>query len=288
MRVAVTGAGGFIGRTLCAALREHGHHVLALDRDATGDIAAISDWPRRLEGAEAVVHLAALAHARGISGERLRAVNVDAALRLGEAAAAAGLRMLFMSTIKVLGEESTERPFDETSPRAPSDAYARAKAEAETRLGALPGLALETFRPPLVYGPGVRANFAALLGAVARGVPLPLAGIRNRRSLLYVGNLADAVVRALQAPRRPGALYLPADAAPVSTPQLCRALGEALGRPARLFSLPRALLELAPGGRRLTRSLEVRGQALERDLGWTPRATLEEGLRRTAAWYRGG
>lgn len=287
MRVAVTGADGFIGRVLCALLREHGHEVLALDRGA-GDIAAISDWPRRLAGVEAVVHLAALAHARGVAEERLRAVNVDAALRLGEAAAVAGLRMLFMSTIKVLGEESAERPFDETSPRAPRDAYARAKADAEARLGALPGLALEIFRPPLVYGPGVRANFAALLGALARGVPLPFAAIRNRRSLLYVGNLADAVLRALQSPRRPGALYLPSDAAAVSTPQLCRALGEALGKPARLFALPRGLLELAPGARSLTRSLEVRGQALERDLGWAPRATLEEGLRRTAAWYRGG
>src|SRR6185503_3317905 len=144
-------------------------------RDATGDIARFAGWPSQLAGAGAVVHLAALAHSRAVSEARLRAVNVDAASALGRAAAAAGSRMLFMSSVKVLGEETPSAPFDDSSAPAPQDAYGRAKAEAESALRAIPGLALIVLRPPLVYGPGVKANFLALARAVARGWPLPFA-----------------------------------------------------------------------------------------------------------------
>lgn len=287
MRVNVTGAAGFIGQALCATLRERGHQVSALDRAATGDIAGFDGWHRLIAGADAVVHLAALAHARGTDEARLRAVNVEAALALGRAAAATGVRMLFMSTIKVLGEETGGAPFGESSTPGPRDAYARAKAAAEAGLRAVPGLALVVLRPPLVYGPGVKANFLRLMRAVANGWPLPLAGIENRRSLLYVGNLVDAVARCLERPASTGKTYLASDGAPVSTPQLCRALGEALGRPARLFPCPGALLELVPGAQSLTRSLEVDDGALRRELGWAPPYSLEEGLRLTAAWHRG-
>lgn len=190
--------------------------------------------------------------------------------------------MLFMSSVKVLGEETPGAPFDESSAPAPQDAYGRAKAEAESALHAIPGLALTVLRPPLVYGRGVKANFLALARAVARGWPLPLASIANRRSLLYAGNLADAAARCLESPAAVGRTYLLSDGAPLSTPALCRALGAALGRPARLFPFPPMLLP----ARKLTRSLEVDDSAFRRQLDWQPPYRFEEGLRLTAEWLQ--
>jgi nucleoside-diphosphate-sugar epimerase len=286
MRCVVTGASGFIGQAVVPVLRARGHQVVALDRAAVGDIAGFTGWAAHLEGADALVHLAALAHSRARDELRLRAVNVDAAVALGRAAAAVGVKMLFMSSVKVLGEETAGPAFGESSPPVPQDAYGRAKAAAEAGLRAVPGLALSVLRPPLVYGPGVKGNFLALMRAVARGWPLPLAGIENRRSLVYAGNLADAVVRCLESALAAGKTYSVTDGAPLSTPQLCRALGAALGRPACLFSFPTALLELAPPATKLTRSLVVDDGALRRDLGWAPPHTFEEGLRCTAEWFR--
>lgn len=286
MRVVVTGASGFVGRAVVSALRARGHEVLALDRAALGDIEGFAGWSARIAGSDAVVHLAALAHARHVDEARLRAVNVDAALALGRAAAAAGARMLQMSTVKVLGEETPLRPFDDSSPLAPQAPYARAKAAAETGLRAIPGLSLTVLRPPLVYGPGVKANFLALLRAVAQGWPLPFAGIENRRSLAFVGNLADVVALCIETPLAIGKTYCVSDGSPISTPALCRALGGALGRPARLFRVPSMLLEIAPPTRTLARSLMVDDGAARRDLGWEPAHSLEQGLRHTAAWFR--
>jgi nucleoside-diphosphate-sugar epimerase len=286
MRVAVTGASGFVGRAVVPALRARGHQVLALDRAAIGDLAAATDWPAHLAGSDAVVHLAALAHSRHVDEARLRAVNVEAPLALGRAAAAAGVKMLMMSSVKVLGEETRQRPFDDASPPAPADAYGRAKAAAEAALRAVPGLSLTVLRPPLVYGAGVKANFLSLLRAVARGWPLPLASIENRRSLVYAGNLADAVACCLESPLAIGKTYGVTDGAPLSTPALCRAVAASFGGTARLFSCPSGLLELAPPARKLTRSLVVNDGTLRRELGWTPRYTIEEGLRLTAEWFQ--
>ena len=283
MRVVVTGAAGFIGQALVPALRARGHQAVALDRAIVGDLAGFTGWAAHLAGSDAVVHLAALAHSRPVDEARLRAVNVAAALALGKAAAAAGVKMLQMSSVKVLGEETPQRPFDDSSPPAPQDAYGRAKAAAEAALRAVPGLSLTVLRPPLVYGAGVKANFLALLRAVARGWPLPLASIENRRSLVYAGNLADAVVRCLETPLAAGKTYGVTDGAPLSTPALCRALGAALGRPARLFSFPPALLELAPPARKLTRSLVIDDSAIRRELGWAPPYGFAEALRLTVA-----
>ena len=268
-------------------LEARGHKAVSLGRDATGDIVAFREWPRLLDGLDVVVHLAALAHGAGVDEARLRAVNVDVAAAIGRAASAHGAHMVFLSSVKALGEDSTGRPLGESSPLAPVDAYGRAKADAERALGAIDRLRLTILRPPLVYGPGVKANFLSLLHAVARGCPLPLASIDNRRSLVYLGNLCDAIACSIESPRALGRTYCVSDGAPVSTPELCRALGGALGRSARLFRFPVALLELAPPLRKLTGSLEVDDGSLRRDLGWLPPFTLEEGLRATAKWYRG-
>jgi nucleoside-diphosphate-sugar epimerase len=262
MRTIVTGASGFIGRTLCPALAAGGHEVVP--------VSVRSDVPR-FDGAQAVVHLA----------------RADAAItrKVGREAAAAGAQLVFVSSVKVHGEESSV-PLTERSMIAPCDAYAESKARAEEALRAIAGLRLAVLRPPLVYGPGVKGNFLSLMRAIDRGLPLPFSAIVNRRSLVYVGNLADAILRCAEAPQAVGRCYLVCDGAPVSTPELCRKLAAALGRPARLFRLSPALLELLPGARRLTRSLEVDDSALRRELGWHAPFTLEQGLGATADWNR--
>ena len=249
MKVHVTGAGGFIGTALCSSLKE----VVSLEK------------------AEAIVHLAGIAH-RHATREELQRVNVDLAAEVGRKAAARGIPLVFISTVKVHGEES-RTPLTEESGIFPEDLYADSKARAEDALRAIPGLKLAIVRPPLVYGPGVKANFLSLMKAIARGMPLPFAAIRNRRSFVYVGNLASAIVACIG---REGA-FLVSDGAALSTPELCRAIGTALGRPARLFPFP-----FVPG--KLSNSLEVDDSRLRAI--WQPRFTLEEGLARTASWYR--
>ena len=280
MRIAVTGATGFIGRALCARLGGE-HDVRAVVREQTGDLARFRDWPSVLGGMDAIVHLAAYAHGRGDAAS-LHAVNVDATIAAAEAAHASGAHFIFVSSIKVHGEQSTT-PLRENSPLAPSDPYARSKAQAEEALRALPGLRLTVLRPPLVYGEGVKANFLALMRAIARGLPLPLASIDNRRSVVYVGNLVDAIARCVSDARSVGRTYLVADDEAPSTPALCRAIGTALERSARLFPFPPAWLPL----KQLTSSLEADASAIRAELGLQPPFTLQEGLRATARWYRG-
>jgi len=280
MRVLVTGANGFIGRALGAALEARGTPWRAATRATVGEIGPQTDWRGALEGCDRVVHLANLAHAGGVPEATLRAVNVEGTRRLAAQAAQLGVRrVVYVSSVKAA---------------EPDDAYGEAKRAAEGVLGAISDLETVVLRPPLVYGPGVRANFLALLRAVDREWPLPLATVRNRRSLVYVGNLADAILRCLEAPEAAGRSYCVTDGEPISTPELVRALARALGRRARLFALPPRLLELlgALAGRgasvkRLTRSLAVDDAPIRAELSWRPPFAFDEGMRRTAEWYLG-
>jgi len=185
---------------------------------------------------------------------------------------------------------------DESSPLVAEDPYGRSKADAERGLAALASagrLAPVILRPPLVYGPEARGNFARLVALVARGVPLPLGAVRNRRSLLFVGNLVDAIVRSLDHPAAAGETFMVSDGEDLSTPDLVRRIARALGRPARLVPVPPALLRLggALAGRsddvaRLLDDLVVDPSKVRALLGWSPVFTLDEGLHQTAVWYR--
>jgi UDP-glucose 4-epimerase len=310
--VVVTGAGGFIGGSACATLEARGYAVRGLVRalDAgtaaraqfvpVGDLAAIDD--RRLaelmHGATHVVHLAARVHKPLADGEGARAamrrMNVDVTARLARAAADAGAgHFVFASTIKVNGEATPPgRPFRESDPPDPHGDYATSKWDAELVLAELAeatGLRVTSLRLPLTYGPHAKANFAALARAVRAGVPLPFAAIDNRRSMLGLGNFGDALATLLASDdadaRGRNTRYLIADAQPVSTPELVRAIAHALGVAPRLFAVPRSLLRFvgACAGRaaaveRLVGSLEVDTSAFRGRFAWTPPRTLAEEL----------
>ena len=306
--VLVTGASGFVGRALCDRLREAHYRVvpaLRLDNGmpgavAVGDISATTDWGVALAGCDAVVHLAGCAPIPGKEGPDqhglYRKINTEAALNLARQAAEAGVRrFVYLSTIKVNGE-GRNAPYRETDDPAPKNAYAVSKWEAEQGLreiGEGTRMEIVILRPPLVYGPGVKANFRQLMDAVRKGQPLPVGSIENRRSLLYVGNLVDAIRLCIEHPQAAGQTFLLDDGQPVSTPELVRRLARAMGRPVRMIAVPVALLRLMGallGKRasvaRLTGSLFVDGSLIRSLLGWQPPYSMEDGLAQTVASER--
>jgi UDP-N-acetyl-alpha-D-quinovosamine dehydrogenase len=309
-RVVVTGAGGFIGRALTAYFAATGRDFSALvrhDTDAArphakkvADLASAreEDLAALLGGADAVVHLAARTHGSAGSMAEYTSANVAATAALARAAVRAGVsRFVLASTVKVNGE-STERsrPFEPDDIPEPADAYAISKLEAERELSTIASgtpMAPIILRLPLVYGPGVKGHFATLIDEIARGRSLPLGAIDNRRSVLYVSNLVEAIESALNAREAPAGVHFVADANPVSVPDLARAIGHVLGVPVQLRSVPVRLLEF--GGRitgrsalvqRLVSSLEVDSSSFTLATGWLPAYTLWEGLSATARWWR--
>jgi len=308
--VLVTGASGFVGQALCEALASSGRRIRRTVRVAqpgfqgavaTGDIGPDTDWSAALEGVSCVVHLAARTHVlRETAADPLaeyRRINVHSTERLARAAAAHGTRRLvFLSSVKVNGERTGSRPYAEDDAPRPEDAYGVSKLEAEqalARVAAETGLEVVVLRPPLIYGPGVKGNFLRLMNWVARGWPLPLASVDNRRSLIYLGNLVDAIIAAVNAPQPIDQTYLVSDGKDVSTPGLVRRIAAALGVRPRLLPCPIALLRLGAAalGRgddatRLLGSLQVDSSRIRRELGWQPRFSLDEGLGETARWLK--
>ena len=305
MKVMLTGATGFVGHALSMHLGEHGHVVVPSVRRASGlpgeqvvgDITSTSHWYAALTGSDAVVHLAARVHVmQDTAADPLalyRATNTHATLNLARQAAQMGVkRFVFISSIKVNGE-GRDAPYRETDPPAPEDAYAVSKWEAEQGLWKIAqetGLEVVILRPPLVYGPGVQANFRRLLDTVARGRFLPLGAINNQRSLLYLGNFVDAIRVCVEHPAAAGQTFLLDDGASVSTPDLIRAIAQAMSQPARLLAVPVAMLRFAGallGKRaamaRLTGSLYVDSSHIRSRLGWTPPYSMAAGLAATVA-----
>ncbi len=311
-RVLVTGATGFVGRALCQDLAHRGWQVRAAARNQArlpegcepcivGDIGPGTDWTEALEGVDAVAHLAARVHVMHERAEdplaSFRRTNVEGTLQLARAAARAGVgRLVFLSSVKALGGASPNGPLTDASPPNPEDPYGISKCEAEAGLRRIADqlrLEVAILRLPLVYGPGVKGNFRSLMGLVDRGLPLPLGRVANRRSLLYLGNLVDAIDRCLSHPAAAGRSYLLRDGEDLSTAELVRRLAAALGRRTALVPVPVGLLKLgaacvgrAAGAQRLLGSLTVDDGPIRRELEWNPPFTVDQGLAETAAWFR--
>lgn len=304
MKVLVSGANGFIGRALCAYLSSLGHEVVPAVRRSSnmqGEHVVRSEpsWRAALTGCESVIHLAGLAHVvRDPANDTLqafRAANVDATLDLARRAVEAGVRrFVFMSTIKVNGEcTAPGTSFGPEDTPAPEDPYAISKWEAEQGLRTLSettGLERVVIRPPLVYGPGVKGNFAALVRWVARGIPLPLGAVHNRRSIVALDNLlsftvlcADCTVSAPAANQ----VFLVSDGRDVSTTELLQAIARAYRCSSRLIPVPVGLMRIAARllgkasvADRLLGSLVLDDSKARELLGWHPQVSMDEQLRR--------
>lgn len=300
--ILVTGASGFIGRALTAKLRRDGYCVreavrtgAGADRVAIGHIGLATDWHNALRGVDCVIHCAARVHrlkdnvADPLSA--FRAVNTAGTLRLAQQAADAGVRrFVFVSSVKVNGEQTTaDRPFTSEDSPAPVDPYGQSKAEAERELADMAAkarLELVVVRPSLVYGPGVKANFAALVGLVRRGWPLPFGAItENRRSMIAIDNLTDLLAHCVRHPEAAGQVFLASDGEDVSTAELVQRIAAALGRKANLVSLPPELLMAvariagkAAVAERLLGSLRVDISSARAHLGWSPPVTMQDAL----------
>jgi len=248
---------------------------------------------------DAIVHLAARVHVikdtAADPAAEFHKVNVDGSRRLAEAAIRAGVRcFVFLSSIKVNGEQTQDRPFTEDAIASPCGPYAQSKWRAEQILHQLArqaSMEVVVIRPPLVYGPNVKGNFQELLRLVARGCLLPLGGIRNRRSLIYVENLADLIVHCISHPSATGT-FLVSDGQDLSTPDLIRRLGTVLDRQPYLMPVPPTLLHLAGKLlgredmiRRLCASLTIDSGRVRRLLQWEPPYSLDQGIERTASAY---
>jgi nucleoside-diphosphate-sugar epimerase len=309
-RLLLTGATGFIGRNLCSLLPGLGYIVRVAARSAgmapdgtaevavVGDLSPRIDWREALAGIDTVIHAAARVHHLDdrAGDEPYLEVNARGTQCLAQAAVHAGVgRFIYLSSVKVNGEGRSDRPYSASDEPQPHDAYARSKWQGERSLheaAAASTMQAVVVRAPLVYGPGVKGNFLRLLRWVRDGRPLPLGGIDNRRSLVSVWNLCDLLRLLAEHPSAPGT-WMVSDGEDLSTPELVRRMASAMGRQARLFPLPGALLATAArlGGRggdfgRLSGSLTVDIAATRRGLGWSPPLSVTEGIARTVAWYR--
>lgn len=314
--ILVTGATGFVGRAVVEHLlaEEKSQWVaVAVRRKApklsgrlmqhvTGELASSTDWSTALEGIHAVVHCASRVHVMKDEStnplDDFRRVNVHGTLNLARQAAAAGVRrFVFISSIKVNGEATQlGAPFKADDKPAPVDAYGVSKMEAEQGLREIAQktcMEVVIIRPPLVYGPGVKANFAAMILWLKRGLPLPLGAIHNQRSLVALDNLVNLIVLCLTHPAAANQTFLVSDGEDVSTTDLLRRSGQVMGCFARLIPVPATWVQLAAAmlgkpdlAQRLCGSLQVDIEKTRRLLGWTPPLSLDEGLKRVTASTR--
>jgi nucleoside-diphosphate-sugar epimerase len=311
-RVLVTGANGFIGRHLCSALEMAGFRVRRAVRSlgttaslphhdliAIGDIGPNSNWTDALSDVQAVVHLAAHVHRprpkENTAHEYFR-VNLEGTRALVTQACEVGVeRFIFLSSTKVHGERSDQKPFAADDALTPVDAYGKSKLAAEYAVRDIADrsrMGWVIVRPPLVYGPGVGANFYRLLTLVNRQVPLPFKGIANKRSLVSIGNLSDFLVRVLSQSEALGQTFLISDDYDLSTGELVSKIAESMRMEPLLFHVPIRILEFAGkivgyGAEvsRLTQSLQLDVSHTRLTLGWRPVESTEKGISRVTEWY---
>jgi nucleoside-diphosphate-sugar epimerase len=303
--VLITGATGFLGDGLVAHLKAEGRSLRLAVRQGgedggvlVGDIGPETDWGQALEGIDTVVHLAGRAHvtARGRDAlAQFRKVNAAGTKRLAEQAEQAGVRrFVLLSSVKAAADSTGDDAIVETEPTNPHTPYGISKLEGERALwDAARRMEAVVLRPPLVYGPGVKANFRALLRLVDSGLPLPLGSVRNRRSVISRDNLTSAIASAMSATGVPGKTFYVTDGPPISTPTLIRHLARALGRPARLIPFSPALMTVLASlvGRResaesVLGSLAVNGMAFRAATGWQPSVTQDSAFDDVAKWYK--
>lgn len=306
-KILVTGANGFVGSALCNALtRRQLPFAGAVRKNAApsqcqvGALTAQTQWADALAGCGTVIHLAARVHVMSDAADDMlaayRAVNVEATMNLARQAVALGVRrFVFVSSVKVNGEATLERPYTAHDAAAPVDPYGQSKFEAECRLREFTGqsgMELVIVRPPLVYGPGVRANFHSLMRLVRTGLPLPLGAVNNRRSMVALDNLVDLLILCCSHPAAPGQTLMVSDDHDVSIAELLRMLSAAMGQRARLFPVPPRMLAMAAAlvgksaeASRLLSSLQVDLSHTKRTLGWTPPVSMQESLEKTVAHF---
>ena len=301
-RLLVTGASGFIGQQLVPELRQRGFSVRAAVRRAAGggeeisvgQIDANTDWSAALRDVDCVIHLAGRAHVLDDSESdalnAYRTINADGTRALADAAARAGVRrFIFISSIKVNGESTTDKPFLPDDEPLPSDPYGISKLEAEQSLWTISqrtGMEICVIRPPLVYGPRVRGNFQRLVKLIETGLPLPFGAVRNRRSFVSIYNLCDLIIRCIDAEAARGKVFLVSDGNDMSVGELIREIAGAIDRPARLIGVPPALLRFVFSAifrrreyDRLCGSLQVDIEETCQLLDWRPPMSVPDSLR---------
>lgn len=308
MKVLITGATGFVGKVLCAELISQGHEIRAAVRTKVapiknvamtmvGEIDHGTDWSTALRDIDVVIHLAARVHVMHDTVvdplAEFRKVNVDGTLNLAHQAAKAGVkRFIFISSIKVSGEYTeADKPFKESDVANPQDAYGVSKFEAEQgllQIAQQTGLDVVIIRPPLVYGAGVKANFASMMRAVKRGIPLPLGAIHNKRSFVYVGNLVSLITKCVDHPAAVNQVFLVSDGHDLSTTELLSACAVALDVRSRLLPVPQKLIEFSAVlvgkkdiAQRLCGNLQVDITKARTLLGWEPSVSVADGLKAT-------
>jgi nucleoside-diphosphate-sugar epimerase len=307
MKLLLTGPTGFLGSRLATVLHykpdvnftavvRRRIEIPAAHIVEVQGLDASTDWSAALSDQKVVIHAAARAHImKDEVADPLaeyRRVNVDGTLNLARQAAAMGVkRFIFISSIKVNGELTYPgKAFTEEDPAAPEDAYGISKWEAEQGLWQIQretGMEVVIIRPPLVFGPGVKGNFASMIRLVEKGLPLPLGAIDNQRSLVALDNLVDLIITSIDHPAAANQVFLAGDGEDLSTTELLRGVARAMGKPARLIPVPPSLLMLGATvlgkqavAQRLLGSLQVDISKARRLLGWQPPVSVEEGLRR--------
>ena len=315
MKILVTGATGFVGKRLVWRLFDTGHAVYPVVRRdinsseelpgtpvKVSNIDASTDWSQVLLEMDVVVHLAARVHVMKENAKdplaEFRSINTSGTVQLAMQAAKAGVkRFIYISSVKVNGESTTEtKPFTEDDIPAPQDAYGISKWEAEQelrRIAKATQLEVVILRPPLVYGPQVGGNFLTMLNCISKGIPLPLGKVKNKRSMIYVGNLVEAIATCVVHPAAANKTFLLSDKEVASTPELIKSLGEVLQKPVCMLPCPPNFLRYGASllgkksiADRLLNSLEINTSFINKELGWYPPYSLSNGLRETANWYK--